>query len=294
MTEVHQADLTATVERLQSELERLTTQSAKFGNLLGCTVTYEPIDALAHCPNWECDKFSEQIPVKATRKLVTSTYGQRDPDNWSGAMTVDPDKIENSWEYLVFPEGADPNCSVCRRPLELATQVRERYDRLSEQDPMLLLKRKRSGISPEMVIAEMQKKAAEGDNSEIKELREQLARQQQMLAFVMGQQTGQAQTLPPELAEMLTGSTPAPEPDAEPETEAASPEPSSEPLPSGIPDSVLPPGIIRLDHDRFKAIWRDENGKQRSATRPTAQEAIDVREQRRGEVAARKAAGGRE
>jgi hypothetical protein len=262
------------IDSLRAEIRRLSDRGK--GTLPGPTITRRLTEAYAWCVNFRCELFSEQRPVVVFLELVEHTYGMRGASLDAGGVRLDA--AENSMEYLRFPDDVDKECSACGGHLELSQQLRPSYERLNEQDPLTLLKRKRSGVTPEMVIAEAAaKRAAEANEpGEVGALRDQLARQQAQLAFLMGQRTGQTQTLPPEFTDLLIGNTQPPEPEPEPEPEA-------NPMPE---DRVLPRGIVRLDTHKFKAIWRDEHGKQRSANKPTAEEAIAVREQMLAEVAA--------
>lgn len=88
--------------------------------------------------------------------------------------------------------------------MEITEQVRPVYRRESERDPMALLTLHRGTVTEEQVIAEA-RKAAGAENPEVKALEGKLGAMQATLAYLVGQRTGEAQAMPDELVELLTG-----------------------------------------------------------------------------------------
>ncbi len=136
------SDLYAGVEQLQrevassrEELERLKGAGKRLGNLPSHTVDYEDITAFAWCVRGPSDLDLDRAECSgsACRFRVQGGPPDRVGDlrparpSMGPYAGVDPGRVENSWIYVVWPEGQAQACPECGAPLELSEQVRPKY-----------------------------------------------------------------------------------------------------------------------------------------------------------------------
>lgn len=242
----------------RAEVARLTGGGGEQTLTERGTFIVDDVPAFVHCSDPFCKGMESQRETVAQREQWVQTYGSR------GGGEPYANHVENIAERLFFKDPSEYICPDCHKDsLEISRQVRPKYRRLSGHDPEKLLTQIRAGITSESVVEAARKKAAEGggDSAELKELRAQLAEQRAMLSLVLGQQAGSPVTLTDEQTDALGITEPEPEP-AEDRR-----------------------GILDLGPGRVKALWRDVDGKQRSKTCETVEDAFAVREQRLAEAA---------